>query len=76
MTATDHHIRPVEPGDAVKTSGRHVGDAGRTGEIVSVLGEEDHLHYLVRWEDGHESILYPGEGITIQQDESAVASAD
>jgi Domain of unknown function (DUF1918) len=68
--------RPVEPGDVVKTSGRHVGDLGRTGEIVAVLGEEGHVHYLVRWEDGHESTLYPGEGITIQPSSDTVVSAD
>ena len=73
---TVNRIRNVEPGDVVKTSGRHVGDLGRTGEIVAVLGEEDHLHYLVRWEDGRESILYPGEGIAIQPSLDAVASAD
>ena len=76
MTATGDRIRPVEPGDVVKTSGRHVGDAGRTGEIVAVLGEQDHLHYLVRWEDGHESMLYPGEGITISPSRDGVAWAD
>jgi hypothetical protein len=75
MTGTKS-IRPVEPHDVVKTSGRRVGDAGRTGEIVVVLGEEEHVHYLVRWEDGRESILYPGEGTTIQRNEGAIASAD
>jgi hypothetical protein len=75
MNATEH-IRPVQPRDVVKTSGRHVGDAGRTGEIVAVLGEEAHEHYLVRWEDGRESILYPGEGTTISPYEGAVGSAD
>lgn len=75
MTATES-IRRAEPRDVVKTSGRRVGDAGRTGEIVAVLGEEDRLHYLVRWEDGRESILYPGEGTTVQHSEGAVASAD
>jgi len=75
MTATDR-IRPVQPKDVVKTSGRHVGDAGRTGEIVAVLGEKDHEHYRVRWEDGHESMLYPSEGTTIHRSEDAVASAD
>jgi Domain of unknown function (DUF1918) len=76
MTATVDRIRPVQPRDVVRISGRHVGDAGRTGEILAVLGEEDHLHYLVRWEDGGESILYPGEGTTVQPSEGAVASAD
>jgi len=74
--STTGRTRRVEPGDVVKTSGRHVGDAGRTGEIVAVLGEDEHPHYLVRWEDEHESILYPTEGTTIQPNEDAVASAD
>ena len=68
--------RPVEPGDVVKISGRHVGEGGRTGEIVAVLGEEDRLHYIVRWEDGHESILYSGEGVTVEPSATAVNSAD
>jgi hypothetical protein len=53
-----------------------VGDSGRSGEIVAVLGEGDHLHYLVRWEDGRESILYPGEGTTIRGSAYAASSAD
>ncbi len=76
MTTTASLIRPVQPGDLVEIDGRHVGDLGRTGEIVSVLGEEGHLHYLVRWEDGRESILYPGEGTTIRPGVGAFASAD
>ena len=76
MTSVTSGIRAVGPGDLVKTAGRHVGDSGRTGEIVAVLGEEEHLHYLVRWEDGRESILYPGEGTTIRASAGAAASAD
>lgn len=72
--ATD--IRPVGPGDLVHTASRRVGDSGRTGEIVAVLGENDHLHYLVRWEDGRESTLYPGEGTTIRANEYTASSAD
>ena len=69
-------ISRAEPGDIVHTSGRHVGDAGRTGEIVAVLGEDGHVHYSVRWEDGRESLLYPGAGTTIVPGETSVASAD
>jgi len=76
MTEIDRSIRPIQPSDIVRTSGRHVGDAGRTGEVVAVLGEEDHVHYLVRWEDSHESILYPGEGTTFQPNEGLGATAD
>ena len=53
-------------GDVVEVSGRRVGDPGRMGEILKVLGTPEHPHYLVRWEDAHESILYPGEGITVR----------
>jgi len=71
-----NRIRSVGPGDVVKTVGRRQGDPGRTGEIVAVLGEGEHVHYLVRWEDGHESILYPGEGTTISANAFAAGSAD
>jgi Ala-tRNA(Pro) deacylase len=53
-------------GDVVEVSGRRVGDPGRKGEILEVLGSEEHPHYLVRWEDEHESVLYPGEGTTVR----------
>ncbi len=76
MSRAGNRDHRVEPGDVVKISGRHVGDAGRTGEIVSVLGEEGRPHYLVRWEDGHESVLYPGEGTTIHPSAGALVSAD
>src|SRR5579862_9913657 len=56
----------VLAGDVVEVSGRRVGDPGRLGEIVEVLGTPKHRHYLVRWEDDHESVLYPGEGTTIR----------
>lgn len=46
--------------DLIEVSGRKVGDTPRTGRILEVLGAADHLHYRVRWEDGHESVFYPG----------------
>lgn len=48
------------PGDLIEVSSRHVGDTPRLGEIVEVLGPAGHAHYRVRWDDGHESVLYPG----------------
>jgi hypothetical protein len=53
-------------GDLVEVSGRRVGDTPRLGEILEVLGDHDHTRYTVRWEDGHESILYPRDGVTIR----------
>ena len=57
----------VTAGDVIEVSGRRVGDPGRHGEIAEVLGSAEHPHYLVRWEDGHESVLYPREATTIRK---------
>jgi Ala-tRNA(Pro) deacylase len=56
----------VGRGDVVEVSGRRVGEAARLGEILEVLGPVEHRHYSVRWEDGHESILYPGETTSVK----------
>lgn len=75
MTAT-LGARRIEPGDIVETTGRHVGDARRAGEIVAVLGEDAHVRFLVRWENGRESILYPREGTTIRPHDPEAGWAD
>ena len=65
----------ARPGDVVEVAGRHVGDPGRMGEVVEVLGDAGHPHYLVRWEDGHESTLYPGEAVTVRRRRARAAAA-
>jgi hypothetical protein len=57
----------VARGDVVEVSARRVGGHGRTGEVLGVLGGKSHPHYRVRWEDGHESVLYPHEGVTFRR---------
>jgi hypothetical protein len=32
----------------------------RHGDVLEVLGDQDSQHYRVRWDDGHESIYFPG----------------
>jgi Ala-tRNA(Pro) deacylase len=54
-------------GDLIEVSGRRVGDSQRSGEILDVLGPSERPHYLVRWDDGHESVFYPGEATTIRK---------
>ena len=54
-------------GDMVIAGAHQTGGSRRIGEIVEILGEGERAHYRVRWEDGHESILYPALGdVTIQ----------
>jgi hypothetical protein len=65
VTDKTHAYRP-HAGDVVAVDGRRVGDPGRLGEILETGGDPGHEHLRVRWEDGHESILYPGDDVRIQ----------
>jgi hypothetical protein len=59
--------RGVRPGDVVHVTGHQVGDQPTLGEVLEVLGASDREHYRIRWEDGHESTLYPGSDLTISR---------
>lgn len=47
-------------GDEILVDGPHLGDPRRGGEVLEVREQGDVVHYRVRWEDGHESIFFPG----------------
>jgi Domain of unknown function (DUF1918) len=51
-------------GDLIGTRGIH-GQPPRRGEIIELLGGEGHEHYRVRWDEQHESIVYPADGVVI-----------
>jgi len=53
-------------GDRLVLESERTGQAARGGEILEVLGVGEGVHYRVRWENGHESTLFPSGGsITI-----------
>jgi hypothetical protein len=64
-------------GDEVEARGLH-GEPARRGLIVELLGHEGHEHYRVRWDEEHESILYPADGVIIipQTGRRSAASRD
>jgi hypothetical protein len=68
--ATQDAPSHAQVGDTIETHGLR-GTGGRHGQIVELLGEPGHEHYRVQWEDGHESIVYPADGVMIgrQRDE-------
>ena len=47
-------------GDQILIHGRTVGAGEHQAEIIEVRGEDGHPPYLVRYADGHESLIYPG----------------
>jgi len=61
---TKSAVTDVHPGDRIETRGVH-GQAPRRGEIIEVLGREGHEHYRVRWDEQHESIVYPADGVIV-----------
>ena len=54
----------VHAGDWIETRGVH-GQGTRRGEIIEVLGRKGHEHYRVRWDEQHESLVYPADGVIV-----------
>ncbi|WP_328408309.1 DUF1918 domain-containing protein [Nocardia sp. NBC_00403] len=53
-------------GDQLLVHGHVVGQGDRHGEIIEVRGPEGGPPYLVRFADGHESLVYPGPDAVIE----------
>ncbi|MGH3674029.1 MAG: DUF1918 domain-containing protein [Pseudonocardiaceae bacterium] len=54
-------------GDRVHIKGRNVGRQEHVGDILEVRGPEGEPPYMVRFSDGHESLIYPGPDCMIEQ---------
>lgn len=55
-------------GDRLHVHGRTVGTADRTAEIIEVRGPDGSPPYVVRRDDGHEVIVYPGPDTSVEHD--------
>ena len=53
-------------GDRLHVHAKTVGQKDRFAEIVEVRGVNGTPPYLVRFPDGHESLLYPGPDCVIE----------
>jgi len=53
-------------GDMVHIHGRTVGAQDRLGRIVEVRGQDGSPPYLVRFEDGHERLIFPGPDCVVE----------
>lgn len=53
-------------GDRLHVHGKVVGTADRMGEIVEVRGADGAPPYVVRFEDGHEALMYPGPDCVVE----------
>jgi len=64
MATTQTRNAHAHVGDWVEARGIY-GQPPRRGEIVELLGRGHHERYRVRWDEKHESILYPADGVVI-----------
>jgi hypothetical protein len=67
MSQLTINIRAGRTGDVVVISGHRVGERERLGEIIEVLGDGERIHYRVRWDNGGESVFYPGSDASIRR---------
>ena len=56
----------AQVGDELTVKGRHQGDGDRHGEIIKVDGADGAPPYVVRWQDGHESVFFPSSDTEVQ----------
>jgi hypothetical protein len=53
-------------GDRLHVHANVVGNPGRAGEIVEVRGAGGEPPYLVRFDDGHTALVFPGPDAIIE----------
>ena len=53
-------------GDRLRVHGNVVGRPERTGEIVEIRGAAGEPPYMVRFDDGHTSLVFPGPDAVIE----------
>ena len=53
-------------GDRLHIHGHTVGDPDRIGEIVEVKGQAGAPPYLVRFDDGHTRLVFPGPDAVVE----------
>lgn len=53
-------------GDRLHVRGKVVGRPDQLAEILEVRGEDGAPPYLVRHEDGHEALIYPGPDASVE----------
>ena len=59
-------VMRAQIGDVIVLAGERVGQPTRAGQVLEVRGPDGGPPYLVRWNDGHTGLLYPGPGSVLR----------
>ncbi|MDI2129220.1 DUF1918 domain-containing protein [Yinghuangia seranimata] len=62
-------------GDQLHVHGNAVGQADRIGEILEVRGPDGAPPYVVRFDDGHTGLIFPGPDAEVEHAAAAVPGA-
>lgn len=57
----------VHEGDVLRFTGRTVGTPEHRATVLEVLGREGNPPYRVRYEDGHETEIFPGTDCVLEK---------
>jgi hypothetical protein len=57
-------------GDRLHVRGRVVGTPEQTSEIIEIRGRDGTPPYLVRRDDGHEALVFPGADASVEHPQS------
>ena len=60
-------------GDRICIHGNVVGHPDKNGEIVEVRGSQGEPPYMVKFDDGHTRLIFPGPDAIIEHPESTSA---
>ena len=71
MATTSVSGGTAQVGDWVELRGIK-GQPARRGRIIELLGAGPHARYRVQWDEHHESIVYPADGVLIVPREQAL----
>ncbi|NEM90859.1 DUF1918 domain-containing protein [Galbitalea soli] len=58
-------------GERIVIHGKTVESSDRHGQIVEVRGADGAPPYLVRFDDGHETLVFPGPDVVVEHRASA-----
>lgn len=53
-------------GDRLHVHGFKVGSADKVGQILEVRGDGGKPPYVVRFDDGHEALIFPGPDAVVE----------
>jgi hypothetical protein len=65
----------AEIGDRLHVHSRSVGVPDQMSEIVEVRGKDGGPPYLVRREDGHEALVFPGPDASVEPQSGSASTS-